>query len=65
VLTEQELGRLLASCGLSTAHAQQVFADLDQDGNGNVDTGELVAAIRAFCVRPTPHQPGSWLFGTI
>jgi len=65
LLTAQELGRLLASCGLSTAHAHEVFADLDQDRNGSVDTGELVAAIRAFCLQPAAHQSGSWLFGTM
>ena len=65
VLSERELARLLARCGLSTAHAQQVFADLDQDRNGGVDTREIVAAIRAFCLQPAAQQPGSWLFGTI
>jgi predicted esterase/Ca2+-binding EF-hand superfamily protein len=65
VLSEQELARLLASCGLSTVHAQDVFAELDQDRNGNVDEVEIVAAVRAFCLQPTAHQRGSWLFGTI
>jgi hypothetical protein len=33
--------------------------------NGGVDTREIVAAIRAFCLQPAAQQPGSWLFGTI
>jgi len=65
VLTEDELGRLLAACGLSDAQSERVFAALDVDASGGVDTAELVAAIRAFCVNPAADQPGAWLFGTI
>jgi predicted esterase/Ca2+-binding EF-hand superfamily protein len=65
VLTERELERLLAACGLSPAQSQRVFADLDVDRGASVDTAELVAAIRAFCLNPAAHQPGAWLFGAI
>jgi predicted esterase/Ca2+-binding EF-hand superfamily protein len=65
MLTERELRRLLAACGLSTAQSQRVFAELDLDASASVDSAELVAAIRAFCVNPAAHQPGAWLFGTI
>ncbi len=65
VLTEPELGRLLAACGLSAAQAQRVFAELDSDASADIDVVELVAAIRAFCLNPAADQPGAWLFGTI
>lgn len=65
VLTEDELHRLLAACGLSDAQAQRVFAELDVDASGSVDVAELVAAIRAFCVDPAANAPGAWLFGAI
>ena len=65
VLSEGELQRLLTACGLSAAQAQRVFAELDLDASAGVDTAELVAAIRAFCVNPAAHQPGAWLFGAI
>lgn len=65
VLTEPELRRLLAACGLSAAQSQRVFAELDLDASASVDTAELVAAIRAFCLHPAAHQPGAWLFGAI
>ncbi len=64
-LTEPELRRLLAACGLSDAQSRRVFAELDLDGSASIDTTELVAAIRAFCVSPAAHQPGAWLFGAI
>ncbi len=65
MLSEGELQRLLTACGLSAAQAQRVFAELDLDASAGVDTAELVAAIRAFCVNPAAHQPGAWLFGAI
>ena len=43
----------------------RMFAELDLDASAGVDTAELVAAIRAFCVNPAAHQPGAWLFGAI
>ncbi|HEV7807977.1 MAG TPA: lipase family protein [Solirubrobacteraceae bacterium] len=64
-LTERELECLLAACGLSSAQAQRVFAELDLNANASIDTTELVAAIRAFCLNPAAHQPGAWLFGAI
>jgi acetyl esterase/lipase len=65
VLTEPELGRLLAACGLSAAQSQRVFAELDLDASASIDTAELVAAIREFCANPAADQSGAWLFGTI
>jgi Ca2+-binding EF-hand superfamily protein len=65
VLSEGELRCLLDACGLSTAQSQRVFAKLDLDGSATIDTAELVAAIRAFCLNPAAHQPGAWLFGAI
>lgn len=65
VLTERELRSLLAACGLSAAQSQRVFAELDLDASARIDTAELVAAIRAFCLNPAAHRPGAWLFGTI
>ena len=64
-LTEPELRRLLAACGLSAAQAQRVFAELDLDASATVDVAELVAAIRAFCLDPGANWPGAWLFGSI
>jgi Ca2+-binding EF-hand superfamily protein len=65
VLSEPELQRLLVACGLSDAQSRRVFAELDQDASASIDTTELVAAIRAFCLDPSAHQPGAWLFGAI
>jgi predicted esterase/Ca2+-binding EF-hand superfamily protein len=64
-LTEPELTELLVACGLSADQSQRVFAELDADASASIDTGELVAAIRAFCRDPSGHQPGAWLFGAI
>ncbi|MEA2181961.1 MAG: hypothetical protein QOF69_1146, partial [Solirubrobacteraceae bacterium] len=33
--------------------------------SASIDTAELVAAIRAFCLNPAADQPGAWLFGSI
>lgn len=65
VLTERELRCLLVACGLSAAQSQRVFVELDLDASASIDTAELVAAIRAFCLNPAAHQPGAWLFGAI
>jgi predicted esterase/Ca2+-binding EF-hand superfamily protein len=64
-LTGRELRSLFAACGLSGAQSQRVFAELDVDASASIDSAELVAAIRAFCVNPAADQPGAWLFGTI
>ena len=65
VLAEQELRSLLTACGLSDAQSRRVFTELDLDASASIDSAELVAAIRAFCVNPAASQPGAWLFGAI
>ncbi|WP_194835393.1 lipase family protein [Nocardia sp. XZ_19_369] len=63
VLDREELVGLLIGCEHTPAEASILFDRLDTDDSGTVTTAELIAAIRQFCLDPTPDKPGAWLFG--
>ena len=51
--------------GMSAAQARQIFMDLDDDGDGAIDRGELVAMSHQFYRSDDPNAAGNRLFGPL
>lgn len=62
-LNVDEYAKLLWCYGGQDQAAREAFRRLDRDGDGYLDVGEIVEAVKEFYLSDDPDAPGNWLLG--
>jgi Ca2+-binding EF-hand superfamily protein len=63
VITPAEYRSFLAIYQVDAPRADEVFARLDLDGDGQVSRDEFASLWMEFCFSEDESSPGNWLFG--
>jgi Ca2+-binding EF-hand superfamily protein len=64
-ITVADYEKLLAMTGHPLGDAAEVFAQLDRNSDGKIDTGELAKLVDEFLFSDDPAAPGNWLLGKV
>ena len=60
-----EYSALSRAYGVDAPAANEAFGHLDRDGDGFIDTNELLQNIQEFFYGDDPNAPGNWLVGPL
>ncbi|HEY1179114.1 MAG TPA: EF-hand domain-containing protein [Phytomonospora sp.] len=65
VISLAEFQRAESAMGVPTADSERIFRLIDANGDGDIDSGELVAAVADFYRNPSADSPMSDFFGSL